>query len=110
MSTGYSASKSTTLQSNVTLWGVAPHMHMLGRDAHIEATAPDGQSSCLIDIPKWDFHWQGLYFYAAPTGVSLAAGTQLTYSCTWDNPGSASISWGEATTDEMCITYLYVTQ
>jgi hypothetical protein len=83
---------------------------MLGRHAHLEATAPGGATSCLIDIPSWNFHWQQFYFYTGQSGISLAAGTQLTYSCTWDNPGASPVSFGESTSDEMCLTYLYVTQ
>lgn len=110
MSSGYSAQKSLTVPTPLTLWGVAPHMHTLGRHARIESTAPDGTQSCLIDIPSWDFHWQQLYFYGSASGISLAAGTKITYSCTWDNPNPNPITWGEATSDEMCITYFYVTQ
>src|SRR5262249_22857991 len=109
MSTGYSAQKSTTLQAAQTLWGVTPHMHVLGRHAHVDALLPGAQSSCLIDIPAWNFHWQQIYFYDSPNGISLPAGTQVTYSCTWDNPGSTSVSWGEDTTDEMCIAFFYLT-
>ncbi len=107
---GYSASNSLTTPSNLTLWGVAPHLHQLGRKALIEAQPPSGDSQCLIDIPRWDFHWQQLYMYDAPTGISLAKGTKITLTCTWDNPTADTIRWGEATTDEMCINYFYVTQ
>lgn len=110
MSTGYKAQKSLTVPTALTLWGVAPHMHTLGRHARIEASPAVDGSSCLIDIPNWNFQWQQLYFYSSPTGIKIPAGTKITYSCSWDNPGPSPITWGEATTDEMCITYFYVTQ
>lgn len=109
-STGYRAEKSLTVPTDLTLWGVAPHMHTLGRRAIIESNQPLDGSSCLIDIQSWNFQWQQLYFYNTPTGIKLPAGTKITYSCSWDNPGADPITWGEATTDEMCITYFYVTQ
>lgn len=108
-STGYKAEKTLTVPSALTLWGVAPHMHTLGRHARIESNQPLDGSTCLIDIPSWDFQWQQLYFYNTQSGIKLPAGTKITYSCTWDNPGPNPITWGEATTDEMCITYFYVT-
>ncbi len=89
--------------------GVAAEVHHVLVYAGIEALLPGGQSSCLIDIPAWNFRWQQIYFYDSPNGISLPAGTQVTYSCTWDNPGSTSVSWGEDTTDEMCIAYFYIT-
>ncbi|HNN96951.1 MAG TPA: hypothetical protein PKI03_31995 [Pseudomonadota bacterium] len=107
---GYSASNTLTTPNNLTLWGLAPHMHTLGRRAQIAAQAPDNSSQCLIDIPAWDFHWQQLYMYNTATGISLAKGTKITLTCTWDNPTGSAIRWGEATTDEMCINYFYVTQ
>lgn len=107
---GYSASNTLTTPSNLTLWGLAPHMHTLGRRAQISAQAPDNSSQCLIDIPAWDFHWQQLYMYNTATGISLAKGTKISLTCTWDNPTGNAIRWGEATTDEMCINYFYVTQ
>ncbi len=107
---GYSASNTLTTPSNLTLWGLAPHMHQLGRRAQISAQAPDNSSQCLIDIPAWDFHWQQLYMYNTATGISLAKGTKISLTCTWDNPTGNAIRWGEATTDEMCINYFYVTQ
>jgi hypothetical protein len=109
MSTGYSISKSAPVPAAVTVWGVAPHQHLLGRRAHLELAAPGGATSCLLDIPNWDFHWQQFFFYKSPSGISLAAGSTITYTCTWDNPGSSAVTWGESTSDEMCITYLYIT-
>lgn len=107
---GYSAGNDLTTPSDLTLWGVAPHLHQLGEKAKIEAVPPGGTSQCLIDIPRWDFHWQQLYMYESTTGISLPKGTKVSFTCTWDNPTSNVIRWGEATTDEMCINYFYVTQ
>jgi hypothetical protein len=109
-STGYNASNSLTTPGPLTVWGVAPHMHTLGRRAYVEATPPGGESTCYIDIPKWDFHWQQMYFYSNPTGLQIPKDTKVTLTCTWDNPSPSNIRWGESTSDEMCITYFYVTQ
>jgi hypothetical protein len=29
--------------------------------------------------------------------------------CTWDNPTSETIRWGEGTADEMCFAFIYAT-
>jgi Copper type II ascorbate-dependent monooxygenase, C-terminal domain len=96
--------------------GIFPHMHLLGRKMRVEADLPTGETSCLIDIEDWDFNWQGLYQYATP--VALPAGTRPTVTAIYDNSASnprnpndppKPVSWGEATTDEMCIAFLAIT-
>ncbi len=95
---------------------VAPHMHLLGRRMKVEATLPNGQKECLVNVSDWDFNWQGMYSYKQ--AVALPALTRLTATAyydnsadNWRNPNSPPkpVSWGEATTDEMCIAFLGVT-
>ena len=97
------------------LWFIAPHMHLLGRTMKVEMTK-NGQSQCLIEIDDWDFNWQGTYRYREP--IDIPAGTRVHLTAYYDNssgnplnPNSPpkSVSWGEATTDEMCIAFLGVT-
>ena len=97
----YSTSIEVTLPLASTLYGVAPHMHTLGKRIRAES---DG--NCLVDIPAWDFRWQQIYFLGAT--LPLRAGTRLRLSCSWDNPTTASVGWGENTTDEMCLAYFYL--
>ncbi|MGQ0507353.1 MAG: monooxygenase [Myxococcaceae bacterium] len=86
-----------------TLWGVLPHMHTKGKSLNVSMG-----SECLIDIPKWDFHWQQLYFYEKP--ISLPSSGSLKLTCTWQNPTSKVVTWGEGTDDEMCLNYYFITQ
>lgn len=101
---------------NAHLWVIAPHMHLLGRRMHVTETLPTGESKCLIDIPQWDFNWQGMYRYNEP--VAIPAGTTLSLEAFYDNSADnplnpnappKPVSWGEATTDEMCITFFGIT-
>jgi mono/diheme cytochrome c family protein len=98
------------------VWFVAPHMHLLGRKMTVEAKMPDGTTKCLININDWDFNWQGMYRYKDP--IAIPVGTRLSLTAYYDNssdnprnPNSPPrpVSWGEATTDEMCIAFLGVT-
>ena len=95
---------------------VAPHMHLLGRKMNVTATLPGGNAECLININDWDFNWQGQYRYAQP--IALPTGTKLSVEAFYDNslnnlrnPNDPPkpVSWGEKTTDEMCIAFLGVT-
>jgi Copper type II ascorbate-dependent monooxygenase, C-terminal domain/Copper type II ascorbate-dependent monooxygenase, N-terminal domain len=90
------------------VWFVAPHMHLLGRKMRVEMTNPaTNASQCLINIEDWDFNWQGSYRFKEP--ITIPAGTRLTATAFYDNTTAQSVSWGEATTDEMCIAFLGVT-
>jgi Flp pilus assembly protein TadD len=71
------------LPVDVDLLSVYPHAHYRGREMQASATLPDGTKRPLLRIPRWDFHWQQDYRYAAP--VALPRGTQLTMRYTYDN-------------------------
>ncbi|MDZ4770323.1 MAG: hypothetical protein SGJ24_14450 [Chloroflexota bacterium] len=95
-------------------WGVAilSHQHTLGATTRtvLNPDAPDAQ--VLIDIPEWDFDWQGNYFFVEP--VWIDRGDVIRITCTWDNsldddnPEPRYVVWGEGTDDEMCLNYLTV--
>jgi Copper type II ascorbate-dependent monooxygenase, C-terminal domain len=98
------------------LWLVAPHMHLLGRKMKVEMTKPNGATECLVDIQDWDFNWQGAYRYKEP--ITIPAGTRISATAYYDNsmenarnPNNPPkpVSWGEETTDEMCIAFVGVT-
>ncbi|MBK6689863.1 MAG: monooxygenase [Deltaproteobacteria bacterium] len=95
------------------------HMHELGTSQRTELRHADGTKSCVLDIPDWDFHWQGSYTLAEP--VTIRPGDSLWMGCTWDNTAAnqpiidgqartpANVAWGEGTSDEMCLGAFYVT-
>lgn len=105
---------------NVTLYSANLHMHQLGASATATIQHGDGGSDCLLDIPAWDFNWQGGYEFSAPVEIDI--GDVLNLSCTWDNSASnqptidgsvktaSYVEWGDGTADEMCLVGVYVTK
>ena len=92
----------------VALWGVAPHMHLHGTEIKATVEHANGGETCEIDIPHWDFHWQQFYYYRQPT--LLLPGDVAHLACTFDNSaGTQPLTWGEKTTDEMCLIFGYFT-
>lgn len=90
----------------VTVLGVFPHMHTLGRKLRVERERA-GATSCIVDVPAWDFHWQQFYFYDQP--IDAKAGDQFRLACDYDTRGrAAETTWGEGTGDEMCLAGFYV--
>jgi hypothetical protein len=85
------------------------HMHTRGRRARLEIQHADGTKDCMLDIEKWDFHWQGAYAFTQPK--TYLPTDQLYLECHFDNSDSTvERNWGEGTDDEMCLGGFYVTQ
>ncbi|MDO8307929.1 MAG: monooxygenase [Actinomycetota bacterium] len=111
-------------QTQSCVWGVpedmivyaaAPHMHLLGSSMTIESNPGTPRAQTLLDVPRYDFDRQGATWLAQP--VLLGAGDALRITCTWDTalrrllPAFAGVkpryvTWGEGTTDEMCLGVL----
>jgi hypothetical protein len=91
-----------------TVHSSALHMHTLGTRAKSEILRADGARECVLDLQRWDFHWQGQYWLEQPR--TFNPGDQLHIECHWDNPTDAVVSWGEGTKDEMCLGVHYITQ
>ena len=96
----------------VTITAVGPHAHLLGKRMWSYAVTPSNDTIQLIDIPNWDFHWQGLYEFRQP--IILPLGTVLHGYATYDNTAAnpenpndppAWVFLGEATTDEMMLFF-----
>ncbi len=101
-----------TIPVNLTFLSVGPHMHLIGKSIKAYGVTPTNDTIKFIDIPQWDFHWQGSYMFRNP--VKIPAGTVLYGEATYDNTiGNANnpnnppqdVSLGEATTDEMMLIY-----
>jgi mono/diheme cytochrome c family protein len=93
--------------------GVFPHMHKMGQTLRVTKGAIgdlDGSDAeCLADVPRWDFSWQEVAFYDEP--VLVDGSNQIDVTCTWDTSGRTTPTfWGEGTSDEMCLAFVYVTR
>ena len=81
--------------------------HTLGLKLHVDA-ATTSAKRCLVDVDRWDFHWQNAWWYAEPLTLDLFKSVNI--SCTYDTRGRTTpVTWGEGTSDEMCLAYLYAT-
>jgi hypothetical protein len=119
-----------TLPTPAWIVTVGTHMHYVGTGMKVEVDRsqraggpPSGEPAreCLIETPRYDFHWQRGYAYEAPVTMlpTLMKGDQLHLRCrydnTLDNPYVAAalreqglaapreVRIGEQTLDEMCL-------
>ncbi|MBL8813022.1 MAG: redoxin domain-containing protein [Planctomycetaceae bacterium] len=113
---GYRRSTEYTLPRDVTMVGVVPHMHLLGKAMKVTARRPGGEPEVLVDIPAWNYNWQDEYYYERP--FSLPSGTVLKVESVFDNsaenPSNPSsppkrVTWGDETTDEMLFCFFLLT-
>ncbi len=97
---------------DLSLIGIAPHMHLIGRNIKSFGITPAQDTQKYIRVNDWDFHWQG--FYLARQMMKVPGGTHVYASAFYDNttnnPHNPSnppqnVTAGEATTDEMMLVY-----
>ena len=96
--------------------GVGPHMHLIGTSILSYCITPSQDTIPFIDIPNWDFHWQGIYSF--PKVLKIPAGSTLYSKAVYDNTSAnpenpsdppVSVHLGESTTDEMMLVYFAFT-
>lgn len=96
-----------TFGEPVELVYVQPHMHVRGKDMTVRLTYPDGRSETILSVPRYDFHWQIVYYLAEP--LQLPQGTRVEAIAHWDNSAnnpnnpdpSATVKYGFQSSDEM---------
>ncbi len=97
---------------DISLTAVLPHMHLIGESIKAFAVTPQNDTLHLVDIPKWDFHWQGFYQFEQP--MKVPAGSRVFGEARYNNTSSniynpnnppKDVSLGEGTEDEMMLIY-----
>ena len=92
-------------------------MHLLGTSIRVELNPGTDRSKLLLEIPRWDFHWQGAYVLDPPDRGpprrrrpgDLPVRHRKAGEC--EAPLAPRYTlWGEGTTDEMCLGILQVTR
>ena len=111
------ATGGTTLREDSTILAILPHMHLLGKEIKVTATLPNGEVLPLVWVDDWEFNWQETYVYAKP--MALPRGTRVDLEAYYDNSANNPknpnrpprfVRWGEGSSDEMCIAFLFVTR
>jgi hypothetical protein len=109
-----------SVPADLEIRGVAGHMHYLGQSIKLEFNPQDAaRRKVLLEIPRWDFHWQGFYWLEQPLQVRM--GDTFKISCEFDNSPENQpwldgrqrapryAVWGEGTEEEMCLAYVQTT-
>ena len=103
----------------MVIHAAAGHMHLLGRTITIDVNPEGSDAQRILDIPMWDFDNQARSWLPEP--IRVAEGDRLRVTCTHDTslrdrlPALQDlppryITWGEGTSDEMCLGLLTVSK
>jgi hypothetical protein len=108
----YEATSSDTTNSrkDLTIYSVWPHMHLLGWEAKLSITPPEGEEDCLVD-GRYNFNNQVPYYFKEP--YKAPAGSTVDFTCTFNNSESnpdlvgepKDTRYGERTDEEMCFFF-----
>jgi len=108
------------LEAGFNIHSAMFHMHKLGSAGLARLVAPDGTTQTILDIPEWDFDWQREYQLEAP--IVFSPGDSIELQCVWNNSDenqlsidgtrreARDVSWGEGTSDEMCVVNLLISE
>lgn len=107
----YQVTADNTLEHDITLLNMTPHMHTRGKAFRYEAFYPNGEQEILLDVPAYDFNWQTTYNLTEPK--TLPKGTRLVCTAHWDNSENnlsnpdptKQVTWGDQTFEEMMIGF-----
>jgi hypothetical protein len=106
-----------TIQSDYRIVTAAPHMHLLGRKLKMTLNPGKSNEQVMIDVQNYDFDDQSPIELVRP--IKVSKGDVVRIECTFD-PGLRQvlpalknlppryITWGEGSSDEMCLGVLSV--
>jgi len=105
------------VRSNYTIVTAAPHMHLLGRKLKMTLNPGTLEEQSIINVEKYDFDDQSPIPLKTP--LKVKSGDVIRIECTHDpklrqllpalkNLPSRYVTWGEGSSDEMCLGVLSV--
>jgi hypothetical protein len=105
-----------TTPNDFYLTALMPHMHVRGAAIEVKAFYPDGRTTVLLNVPKYDFSWQTNF--SLKQSLLVPKGTKFMVTGYFDNSTknkynpdpTKAVRWGEPTYDEMLACFIEYTQ
>lgn len=99
----YTTTGGCTADSSYNLFAVWPHQHKLG--VHHKFEIIRGGNSNVLHDGAFAFGEQ--HYYLQDPVFAVQSGDQIRTTCSWVNPGSSNVTFGDSSDTEMCFTGLY---
>lgn len=107
------------ITSNFNIIAAAPHMHLLGRSLKLILNPGTAKEQLIFNVPNYNFDDQSAKVLKTP--VKVVAGDTIRVQCTFDptlrqklpalrNLEPRYITWGEGSSDEMCLGVIAATK
>jgi hypothetical protein len=101
-----------TAKDDIHIINFMPHLHLRGKAVEYKAFYPDGRAEVLLNVPRYDFSWQTVYYFKRPKAIPK--GTRIMVTGYFDNSAknkfnpdpSKWVRYGEPTYDEMMIGWM----
>lgn len=106
---------SDSLERDIRLYYVTPHMHYRGKSIKVGVEYPNGSKETLISVPDFNFNWQWVYRFETP--IDIPRGSKIVVDGVYDNTfqnafnpdPEKEVRYGIQSTDEMLIGFLHFT-
>ena len=101
-----------TAKDDMQIINLMPHMHLRGKAVEYKAIYPDGNTEILLNVPRYDFSWQTVYYFKQ--SKAIPKGTRIMVTGAFDNSPrnkfnpdpTKAVRYGEPTYDEMMISWM----
>jgi len=111
----YEVKSQFAVGSDAELVGMMPHMHLRGKDFSYKVVYPTGESSTVLYVPHYDFHWQ--LYYSLEKPLMMPKGTRIECTAHFDNSlnnpmnpdPTKNVRWGPQSWDEMMLGWFDIT-
>jgi len=99
---------------DVKLTAMLPHMHLRGKDFEYRIVMPDGTTTKILSVPRYDFGWQ--LWYEPQQDLMLPKGAKIAVTAHFDNSvnnpnnpdATKTVKWGDQSWEEMMIGFFDV--
>jgi hypothetical protein len=105
---------SRRITEDSSIVGLMPHMHMRGKRGRFEAIYPDGSREVLLEVPRYDFAWQTVYYYKQLK--RLPKDSRIEFTAWYDNSEAygrergfdwtEAVKYGQRSSDEMMMGFV----
>jgi hypothetical protein len=107
----YRVDSKITLDQDMVITSLIPHMHLRGKSFEYRIVHPDGQREEMLSVPKYDFNWQLTYVPEKP--IKVTKGTVIECTAYFDNSRNnrhnpdpdTEVRFGEQSWEEMMIGF-----
>ena len=107
------------ITGNYTVIAAAPHMHLLGRSLKLILNPGTAKEQLILNVANYNFDDQSAKVLAKP--IKVTTGDTIRVQCTYDptlrqmlpslkNLPARYITWGEGSSDEMCLGVIAATR